>query len=154
MPQVFNLTNYLGLFPDLVQQLSSAQDITLLAPNNAAFAKLINTSAGAALTGGDTSMIQALLSYHVLNGTFYASNITTNASFVPTALTSMSNATLLNPASVKAIRMNNQVKFISGLLTQSTVTSPNHNFTGCTIHVIDTVLTLPQNISTTAIALN
>src|SRR6201999_3757758 len=68
--ELSNLTTYLGLFPDLVGQLASLQNITLLAPNNAAFSRLLNSSAGAALVNNDTSLIQALFTYHVLNGTY------------------------------------------------------------------------------------
>jgi uncharacterized surface protein with fasciclin (FAS1) repeats len=46
------------------------------------------------------------------------------------------------------------VRFTSGLLTESTVVSANHNFSSGTIHIIDRLLTLPQNVSTTAVALN
>lgn len=43
--------------------------------------------------------------------------------------------------------------FISGLLTTSSVTNTT-NFTGGIIHVVNRFLTLPQNISATAVALN
>ena len=151
LPQLSNLTSYISGFPALVQQLSSAQNVTLLAPNNAAFAKALN---GSSFNVTDTAMVEGLFLYHVLNGTYYASAITGNASFLPTALTSTTDQKLLNPAVVEAVTIGDQATFFSGLLTESTVTSPNHNFTGGTIHIIDTLLTLPQNIGVTAIALN
>jgi uncharacterized surface protein with fasciclin (FAS1) repeats len=124
LPQLSNLTKYLGLFPDLVAQLSTVENVTLLAPNNAAFDKLLNGPSGSTVNLSDTSLIQALFTYHVLNGTYYASAVTSNASFIPTALTSMAgNATTLNPQVVEAIKVDDQVKFFSGLLTESTVTS-------------------------------
>lgn len=43
--------------------------------------------------------------------------------------------------------------FLSGLLQNATVVNST-NFTGGVIHIIDRFLTLPQNISTSAIALN
>lgn len=74
---------------------------------------------------------------------------------------------------VEAFRSGDKVTFISGLLANSTVTqavsfplAPRHpksksktkrknpqnlNFTGGIIHVIDHVLTLPQNVSTTLV---
>ncbi len=124
LPQLSNLTSYISAFPALLQQLSGAQNVTLLAPNNAAFAKALSGSAGQAFSANDTAMIEGLFLYHVLNGTYYASAVTSNASFLPTALTSASQQTLLNPAVVEAITVGGQVKFVSGLLTESTVTSP------------------------------
>ena len=149
LPQLKNLTTYLGLFPDLVSSLSTMKNVTLLAPSNAAFTKALSGPGAQAFNTSDTAVIQAFFTYHILNGTYYASEVTGNASFLPTALTPASDATTLNPQVVEAIMIGSDVKFISGLLSESTVTSPNHNFTGGTIHVIDTVLSLPQNISYT-----
>ena len=124
LPQLSNLTSYISLYPALLQQLSAAQNITLLAPSNAAFTKALSGAAGQAFSANDTAMIEGLFLYHVLNGTYYASMVTGNASFLPTALTSTSMQTLLNPAVVEGIKVGGQVKFVSGLLTESTVTSP------------------------------
>jgi uncharacterized surface protein with fasciclin (FAS1) repeats len=158
LPQLQNLTTYLSFYSALLSQLSSAQNVTLLAPNNAAFEEALSGSAGAAFAANDTSLIQAFFEYHVLNGTYHASAITEvipNITFLPTALTRASNHTLLDPATVGAFRTETgDVRFTSGLLTESTVVSANHNFSSGTIHIIDRLLTLPQNVSTTAVALN
>ena len=125
LPQLQNLTTALSLFPDLVQQLSTARNVTLLAPSNAAFAKAMEDPMfSALLTSNDISSIQAFFSYHVLNGTYYASAVTSNITFLPTTLTKQtSNMTLLDPAVVEAIMVNDTVQFTSGLLSASTVTS-------------------------------
>lgn len=52
---------------------------------------------------------------------------------------------------VGAMTSGSKVEFISGLLQNSTVVQANLNFTGGIIHVINSVLTLPQNVSTTLI---
>merc|ERR1711900_122805 len=46
------------------------------------------------------------------------------------------------------------VSVFTGLLSASNVTVANVNFTGGVVHVIDTVLTVPQSASNTAGALN
>lgn len=48
----------------------------------------------------------------------------------------------------------NTTRFFSGLLQNSTKVNNTITFDGGVIHIIDRFLTLPQNISTTAIALN
>jgi uncharacterized surface protein with fasciclin (FAS1) repeats len=152
LPQLSNLTSYLSAFPDFVGQLSQLTNITLLAPNNAAFAALLNSSAGAALTGGDQATIQAVFQYHVLNGTYASFNAT---QFVPTALQSTQFTNVTGGQVVQAVPGDGGVAFFSGLLQNASVVSEQPvNFTGGVIHIIDTVLTIPQNISTTAIAAN
>lgn len=154
-PQLSNLTAYLSFFPALVDQLSSLKNVTLLAPNNAALVAALNTSYGQAFKANDTNLIEGLFQYHVLNGTYYASDITTTPAFVPTLLAPTTNLTTLQPgAVVEAVKVGKDVRFISGLLGQSGVVSANHNFTGGTLHIIDSFLTLPQNISVDVVALN
>lgn len=146
-----NLTTYLGLFPEFTQTLASLENITLLAPNNEAFAKLLNSSAGASLVQNDTSLIQAFFSYHVLNGTY--SNFT-NVSFIPTALQPPQYANVTGGQVVGAYHQDDSTSFISGLLANSSVTGTALNFTGGVIHIIESALVIPQNISETAVQLN
>ena len=148
-----NLTTYLGLFPDLVSQLSSAQNITILAPSNQAFATLLNSTAGASIAN-NTGLIQAIFQYHVLNGTYYASQISKTPAFVPTLLTNQTYTNVTGGQRVEAVAVGQNVTFFSGLLTNSTVTSANNNFTGGTVHIIDRFLTIPENASATALATN
>jgi uncharacterized surface protein with fasciclin (FAS1) repeats len=79
------LRTVLGLNPQLVESLSNAQNITILAPSNAAFGKIDNATLSA-LTA-NTDMLTALLQYHVLNGTVYGSQVSNTSAFVPTLLT-------------------------------------------------------------------
>ncbi|KAI9814819.1 MAG: hypothetical protein M1827_003085 [Pycnora praestabilis] len=146
------LNTYVSLFPQLVSQLSSASNITLLAPSNAAFSKLLNSSAAAGLAN-NTAEIQAILTYHVLNGTYPASAITNNM-FIPTMLNNASYSNVTGGQVVEAGKSGSSVIFTSGLKMESTVTTANVNFTGGIIHIIDTVLTPPLNVSTTAVDAN
>jgi uncharacterized surface protein with fasciclin (FAS1) repeats len=79
------LSGVLGLVPNIAQSLGSAQNITILAPSNAAFAKIDNATLAALAANPD--MLSALLQYHVLNGTVYGSQVTNMSAFVPTLLT-------------------------------------------------------------------
>ncbi|KAI9755044.1 MAG: hypothetical protein M4579_004447 [Chaenotheca gracillima] len=149
-PDLSNLTTYVGLFPDLLDTLASATNITILAPSNDAFAKLLEGPMGAAIMANDTDLIQAVLTYHVLNGTYPASVVTDTGAFIPTLLTDSAYSNVTGGQVVEAIKSGDDVLFFSGLRANSTVTQADTNFTGGIIHVIDTVLTPPQNISTTA----
>lgn len=149
--ELSNLTSYLQLFPDFTGQLGSLQNITLLAPNNAAFANLLNSSAGAALTDGDQDMITALFSYHVINGTY--ANLT-EAMFVPTLLEPPQFANVTGGQRVGVFADGDVTSFVSGLLSTANLTGEPLNFTGGVVHIIDNVLLIPQNVSETATQLN
>ncbi|KAI9882225.1 MAG: hypothetical protein M1823_006027 [Watsoniomyces obsoletus] len=154
-PELSNLTTYVSMFPQLLTTLASASNITILAPSNEAFAKLLASPAGAAIMANDTAAIQAVLSYHVLNGTYPASAIPEMMSaFVPTLLTSPRFTNVTGGQRVGAMRSGSNVNITSGLKAMSMVTRADLNFTGGVVHVIDSVLTVPQNISTTLVASN
>jgi uncharacterized surface protein with fasciclin (FAS1) repeats len=148
-PSLSNLTTYLGLFPDLVSTLSAASNITLLAPNNDAFTAILSTGE---VSINDTALIQALFSYHVLQGTH--TNFTTIPEFIPTLLTQPAFTNVTGGQVVEAVRKHNTTYFYSALRQKSTAVNKTIKFTGGAIHIIDTFLTLPQNISTTAVAAN
>jgi uncharacterized surface protein with fasciclin (FAS1) repeats len=93
------LRTVLGLNPQLVETLSNARNITILAPSNAAFAKIENATLSA--LAANTDMLTALLQYHVINSTLYGAQVTNTSMFVPTMLTNtmysnVSNINLVN----------------------------------------------------------
>lgn len=145
-----SLSGVLALNPQLVETLGSAQNITILAPSNTAFAKIDNATL-AGLTA-NTGLLTAILQYHVLNGTVYGSQVTNTSAFVPTLLTNPLFTNVTGGQRVRAQLSNGNVTFFSGLNYNSTVSQANVNFTGGVIHVIDSLLTLPENISSTATA--
>ncbi|KAJ9130734.1 Fasciclin-like arabinogalactan protein-like protein 7 [Coniochaeta hoffmannii] len=136
------LGSLLAANPNIVSALTSASNITILAPNNDAFSTFLNSSSGSSM---DPSAVAALLTYHVLNGTYYASNFTDaeGAVFAPTLLTNASYSNVTGGQRVEVMVQDGGVHVFSGLGFNSTVVTPNVNFTGGTIHVIDRVLTLP-----------
>jgi uncharacterized surface protein with fasciclin (FAS1) repeats len=120
--QLSNLTTFLGLAPDLLQALSNATNITILAPSNEAFANFANSSLAADVTA-DPGLLAAVLQYHVLNGTYTASQITNQSAFLPTMLQNSSYANVTGGQVVEAVMIGNETVFYSGLLQNATVTS-------------------------------
>jgi len=107
---------------------------------------LLNTTAGKSLAT-DPGAVAALLSYHVLNGTFYSSQIKNISAFIPTLLTNASYANVTGGQRVQALLAHGNVTVISGLELNSTVVQADQNFTGGTIHVLNSVLTIPSSLS-------
>lgn len=118
-PNLTNLTAFSSFFPS---SLAMAQNITVLAPSDQAFAKFLNSSAGSVVKANDTAAIQAILSYHILNGSYQASMFTSNAMFVPTSLNNMAYTNVTGGQRVEAVMVGRNVSIFSGLLQNSTVT--------------------------------
>ncbi|CAO1602173.1 hypothetical protein XANCAGTX0491_005803 [Xanthoria calcicola] len=136
--------------PGLGNMLGSASNVTVLAPSNEAFEKFMSTPQGAALANNDQDAIQALLQYHIINGTYPASAVTDMPVFLPTMLNNTMYANVTGGQVVEAVMQEENVIFYSGLLNNATVTTADQNFTGGVVHIIDNVLTVPRNISSTA----
>lgn len=145
-----NLTALLSTVPELLAVLGGTSNITILAPSNEAFAEFQNSSQAEMAT--DPEYLAALLSYHVLNGTYTASQISNTSAFVPTLLVNSSYSNVTGGQVVEAIARDDSVVFYSGLLANSTVTQADVNFTGGVVHVIDHVLTIPASVLDTASA--
>ena len=120
-PDLSNLTSYLSLFPQVLTQLSSASNITILAPSNEAFAAYMNSSAASAIKANDTMAIQSLLTYHVLAGTYPAASIKSTPAFVPSMLMDPMYTNVTGGQRVEAVNMMGNVSVFSGLLMNSTV---------------------------------
>ena len=118
-----SLTTYLAVLPSsILTMLETETNVTLLAPSNAAFAAFLNSSAGAAVSLNDTAAIEAVLLYHVLNGTYDSSAIKTTPSFIPTMLNNTAYSNVTGGQRVEAELIGSNVTFFSGLLANSTVT--------------------------------
>ncbi|KAL9086086.1 MAG: hypothetical protein Q9165_007298 [Trypethelium subeluteriae] len=143
------LTSTLQKFPSLLQALGSASNITVLAPTNEAFNALFSTPTGAAAQN-DVGLLQAVLQYHVINGTYPASSIPSTGAFVPTLLTNSSYTNVTGGQRVEGISQNGGVTFFSGGKATSNVTQADVKFDGGIVHIINSVLTVPANITSTA----
>ncbi|KAK0647117.1 FAS1 domain-containing protein [Cercophora newfieldiana] len=150
--QNHTLSTLIGLLqqqPDLVRTLGGLSDITVLAPSNEAFSKLLSDPAVAAAVQSTPSLVPALLTYHVLNGTFYASALTslTAPAFVPTYLTNTDYSTVSGGQVVEVKAENGGVTILSGNGASARVQGTDFNFTGGTVHIIDSVLSIPPNLT-------
>ncbi|KAK0663655.1 Fasciclin-like arabinogalactan protein [Lasiodiplodia hormozganensis] len=153
IPELSNLTSYYISLPDSLSALSAARNITILAPSNNAFEQLLSSPLGAALTN-DPDLVQAMLTYHVLNGSYSSSQITEDSQFIPTLLTDPRYTNVTGGQRVEVEKEDGNDVFYSGLRQNLTLGRSDINFTGGYIHIIDTVLTLPPNVSSTAVATN
>ncbi|KAE8444639.1 hypothetical protein EG329_014387 [Mollisiaceae sp. DMI_Dod_QoI] len=151
--QAFPYGPLLATQPALVSSLGNATNITILAPNNDALDAFLKSPAGAT-AATDPSAVGALLMYHVLQGNYSASTFTNASQFLPTLLTNATYANVTGGQRVEASLNGSSVDFFSGLLQESTVTTANVNFTGGTIHIINTVLAIPSSPADTATSLN
>ena len=117
-PDLSNVTSYLSLFPTLQTALDKGSNITVLAPSNEAFIAYANSRAGSI---NDTAAVEALLTYHVLNGTYKSDQFISTAEFFPTLLTDPKYANVTGGQRVEAIIEGQNVTFYSGLLQNSTL---------------------------------
>lgn len=105
--------------------LSNAQGVTMLAPSNNALNQLTNTGLATQL-GEDANLLTAFLSYHVLNGTYSISDLSsglTTTSSVPTLLDIAAYSNVTGGQRVAARSQNGAVTLISGNGAQSNVES-------------------------------
>ncbi|KAK3685314.1 FAS1 domain-containing protein [Podospora appendiculata] len=149
------LNSYLAGEEALFALLSTAKDITVLAPSNEALYRLENDEAMIARFA-DPGMMGAFLKYHVFSGVWYSSNFTAAKAplFVPTMLNDTAFTNVTGGQRVKAHAKDGEVVLYSGMLTQTPIKSANYNFSGGTIHIIDRVLTVPPNITDTLVTAN
>lgn len=126
-PDLSSLAAAVALVPGLAETLAGLSNITILAPSNAAFQEAMSSAPAGALN--NTGLIQAILEYHVLNGTYYAANVTETPAFIPTALMNTSYTNVTDGQVVEAVSTGDNVVFRSGLFTNSTVTQAVSYFT-------------------------
>jgi uncharacterized surface protein with fasciclin (FAS1) repeats len=80
----------LAAVPELAEAVSGLKDITILAPTNAAFEALLaqeGSAVSAAIKAQNVEAIAALLSYHVLNGTYASTDFSDIPAFGASLLT-------------------------------------------------------------------
>merc|ERR1712111_34181 len=143
-----SLNDLVGNYPDFAATLASWENVTILAPSNDALETLMNSDAGSMLD--NDQFVQSLLRYHVLQSTVYASDITQAPVFAPTYLNSSMYSNVTGGQVVEARLEDDEVQFVSGLKQVSTVAQPNVNYTNGVVHIIDEVLMIPGNLTSTA----
>ncbi|CAH0051198.1 unnamed protein product [Clonostachys solani] len=145
------LTGLIATQNGTLELLNSLTDITILAPNNDAIKTFLGNTSVSQISPQE---IGAILSYHVLNGTYFSDNVTSTPSFLPTLLNATEFTNVTGGQVVEAIKQDSNVTFLSGFRKPSNVTQANITFAGGVIHIIDAVLTIPLNLSATAIEAN
>lgn len=121
--QLSSLNALLSTYPGIVNSLTNITNVTILAPSNAALENFINSSTFQALTSSSSvnQSIEDLLGYHILQGEYYAGNITDTPAFIHTYLNDTAYTNVSNGQVVEAIMQDNKTYFYSGLLANSTV---------------------------------
>lgn len=112
------LTGLLLRYPDLAQQVASAKNVTLFAPNNAAIQQL--TQSGL-LDTASSSDITNILMYHVVPELVYSSDITETPAYLNTDLTNSSYTNVTDGQVVGAYLDNDNAFIVSGLKNQAQV---------------------------------
>ncbi|KAK3298241.1 methyltransferase TYW3-domain-containing protein [Chaetomium fimeti] len=145
------LTSLLALVPDVVQTLSTAKNITILAPSDTAFANLMARNPRSAELMRNPRALAGVLQYHVLMGRLLSSDFSPTPKFPSTLLkTPFTNVT--DGQKVGLVMVNGTAKVFSGYKQVATVVTADVDFDGGNVvHIIDTVLTVPANPSQTAI---
>ncbi|KAI2470772.1 FAS1 domain-containing protein [Annulohypoxylon bovei var. microspora] len=143
-----SLNALLGSNLELANSFNNLQNVTILAPSNDALESLTNDS-DTVSQFTKSGYLQALLSYHVLNGTYHSMNFTNESIFIHTALTNSTYSNVTGGQVVEARLHDNNVTFFTALKQNASIVTANVNFTGGTIHIIDSLLAIPQNLSDT-----
>ncbi|KAI9840972.1 MAG: hypothetical protein M1837_001101 [Sclerophora amabilis] len=143
-----NLTRLQSLledYSDFYAKFEWTEDVTVLAPSNAAFEKLPYSSLKSVFEGEDGDTIRGILNYHVLNHTITADSFTNAPQF---AATKLDNATFSNVTGGQAVLLVKQGEKdriqVSGLGSRSTLTTADIPFRGGLVHIIDNFLITPQ----------
>lgn len=143
----------LSIFKDLVDQynvwkpFSTMDNITVLAPNNAAYEMLALIGLNLSSMGADFTV--PILKYHFLEGAYDAESFPAgnHAKLVHTSLTGL-NQTAGAPVSL--YRTGNDRSVEGGLQLPAGVIEMNIPFDGGLLHVLNSTLVAPHNISATA----
>ena len=117
-PQLSTLGAILELYPDIAQTLAGAENITVFAPGNDAFATL---NATGALSEASEADISALLSYHVVSGVIDSTAFTTTPVYAVTTLTDEAYTNVTTGQVVTGLLQGDSVVLESGLKIPSTV---------------------------------
>ena len=122
-----NLTEFEALlkaFPNIYQNLSSASEITVFAPSNAAFAQLNYTVLAPAFNSYNIDFQREMLRYHVAVGLHPSGSFASGSfSFLPTLLTNQSTTNVTGGQVISVVEQaGNNFVAVSGLGTRAAIT--------------------------------
>lgn len=120
-PELSTLATLLGQFPEAAAALANATDISILAPSNTAFATLFGGEE-IKIPENETKVVEAVLSYHILQETLESSDFTETPAFVSTLL-GAPFANVSDGQVVEGLKNGSDVVIVSGLKQVSKVTT-------------------------------
>ena len=114
-----NFNTYLQNTPTLRETVDAARNVTILVPWNENFQELVSTNIDPSQPPANSSLIDGILTYHVINGTYRSSDITSEPKFLKTLLDNPTFENVRSGQVIKAINENDTTTFYSGLLKPS-----------------------------------
>ncbi|OHF03223.1 fasciclin domain-containing protein [Colletotrichum orchidophilum] len=143
------LNSLLAKVPVLNQTLIKAKEITILAPSNDAFAKMMQMDPTFAQKATNVTFLTDLLSYHVASGKTTAAMFYDQPKFAQTLLQTPT-ANVTGNQKVELVRKGDQGRVFSGYKQMSVINKADVAFQNGVLHIIDTVLTVPGSPADTA----
>ena len=121
-----NLTEFTTLltkqYGDIYANLSFQDQVTILAPSNAAFAKIPYSTLGPAFLNNQSDVVRSVLEYHIVPGIQRAESYNGSFRFTPTWLSDSGDTNVTGGQVVGGVQQAGNVNvFISGLGTRSTL---------------------------------
>lgn len=104
---------FLQNVPDVVQTLSTARNVTILAPSNDAFTKLMTRNPRSAVLMQNPRLLTGVLQYHVLMGKVASTDFSTTPKF-PTTLLTTPFANVTGGQRLELAFVNNTAMIFSG----------------------------------------
>ena len=155
------LASAIQQLPQITSFLASASNLTLLLPTNDAFAAVpADSEEGQLISTSSPDGLAAILSYHVLQGTYRSTDFSETPLFVPTIFNSSftingeARTNVTGGQNVGLVLNGTEATVLSGALASSRVVEADIEVGGLIIHKIDNVLRLPLNVSSTGTAAN
>ncbi|KAE9971280.1 hypothetical protein BLS_003864 [Venturia inaequalis] len=143
---------YLAQFPALSDQLRDG-NVTILAPSDAGISAYLKSGEA---VGNYSAELHATIQYHVLPGHLTRSQLKQTQQFLPTLAKDTPLANVTGGQKLQVYSDGQQITFQSGLKRNSNLTSTDDlqftgpNGAGGIVHIIDSMLTLPLDLITTA----
>ncbi|ETN45713.1 uncharacterized protein HMPREF1541_09546 [Cyphellophora europaea CBS 101466] len=157
-PDLSVLFEALQTVPELASTLNGCSNITILAPTDGAFTALLSAPLNAenqALNTKDPNGTINLLSYHVLREPLPSASTPSTPTYVQTLFTSgipilgSTRTNVTGGQNVQIVSNGSAVQCLSGDLQISPVVEADITIGDIVVHKIDSVLSIPNNITTT-----
>ncbi|MCJ1436384.1 hypothetical protein MMC27_005763 [Xylographa pallens] len=155
-PNLTEFESLLKAFPNIYNNLSSASEITIFAPGNAAFAQLNYTVLAPAFDSYNIDFQRELIRYHVAVGVHPSGSFSGGSfSFLPTLLTNQSTTNVTGGQVLSVVEQaGNNFVAVSGLGTRATITELDMTFNNGVLHIVDTFLIPPLDLTASSPSFN